>query len=426
MVLKLNLNRLGARLALAVLALAGSSLLVLVIISRFVIGTLGDHRVQATRDMLQVPVGYFPNSARLNARLASAELSESDRNLTSAKAHAQRAVNLSPNDHRFWITLSSIEEAAGDRAAAEAALEAARSLAPNYWSVHYRLGNLLVREGKLAESLDRFRIAVAANSALLPGTLDLLWRASRGDVNAVQAVVGANPKARLTLAQFLLKVSRPAEAAGVFGSIDRAGRLASSAESSAFLNALIAAGELGHAHALWSEVAAGDRQQMLMSNGGFESDGLKDFSQFDWSFARSEYARFALDTAVAHGGSRSLRIEFAGLDTTQLDNEIRQLVTVRPGARYSLECYAKTSGLETPEGPRVVVSTSASPVWIAASEPVAQGTSDWRRMAFEFLAPHSASTTSAVYISIKRKPKFSYDEPTRGTVWFDDFLLTEQ
>jgi len=33
---------------------------------------------------------------------------------------------------------------------------------------------------------------------------------------------------------------------------------------------------------------------------------------------------------------------------------------------------------------------------------------------------------SAVLISIKRKPKFSYDEPTRGTVWFDDFSLKEQ
>src|SRR6185503_14546881 len=151
-----------------------------------------------------------PNSARLNARLASAELSEGDRDLTAAKAHAQRAINLSPNDYRFRITLASIEETAGDRPAAQVSLEAARALAPNYWNVHYRLGNLLIREGKLDESLERLRIAVAANSALLPGTLDLLWRASRGDINSVQAVVGDTPKARLTLAQFLLKVSRPA------------------------------------------------------------------------------------------------------------------------------------------------------------------------------------------------------------------------
>ena len=426
-IFKLSLNTVWARLALAVVALAGSTLLVVVIVSRFVIGTLGDHRVQATRDVLQVPVSYFPNSARLNARLALAELSESDRNLASAKTHAQRAVNLSPNDHRIRITLATIEEASGDREAAEATLEVARSLAPNYWSVHYRLGNLLVRQGKLNESLEKLRIAVAANTALLPGTLDLVWRASRGDVNAVQAVVGSNPKARLALAQFLMKVSRPADAATVFGSIDRAGRLASSTESAAFLNSLIAAGESGRARALWGEMAAGDPAGTLMWNGGFESDGLKDFAQFDWMFGRTEYARFAMDTAVSHSGARSLRIEFAGLDTTKLDNEIRQLVSVRPGARYSLECYAKANGLESPEGPRVVVSTGASPVWIAASEPMAQGSSDWKRMTVDFVVPQSATAaTTAVYVSIKRVPKFSYDEPTRGTVWFDDFLLKEQ
>jgi len=427
MVLKLNLNKLRGRLALAILALAGSSLLVVIIISGFVIGTLADDRLLVTRDMLQVPVGYFPNSARLNARLAAAELSESDRDLANAKAHAQRAVNLSPYDHRIRMTLASVEEAGGDRAAAESSLEAARALAPNYWSVHYRLGNLLVREGKLAQSLDEFRIAVAANSALLPGTLDLLWRASRGDVNAVQTVAGTSPKARLTLAQSLLKVSRPADAASVFASIDRTGRLASSTESAAFLNSLIAAGELGSARDLWSEMAGGGRQSALVWNGGFESDFLKDFAQFDWSFGRSEYARFSIDAAVAHSGSRSLRIEFAGLDTTQLDNEIRQLVTLRPGARYSLECYAKASELETPEGPRVVVSNSASPTWIAASEPVARGSGDWQRLAVDFVAPQPANgATTAVFVSIKRKPKFSYDEPTRGTVWFDDFSLKEQ
>ena len=427
MTFSLKLNKLGARLAVAALSLVVSSLLIAVIITRFVIGTLGDDRVQATRNMLQIPVGYFPNSARLNARLASAELSEGDRDLTTAKAHAQRAVNLSPNDYRFRITLASIEETAGDRPAAQASLEAARALAPNYWNVHYRLGNLLIREGKLDESLERLRIAVAANSALLPGTLDLLWRASRGDINSVQAVVGDTPKARLTLAQFLLKVSRPAEAADVFAGIDRAGRLAVPSESAAFLNALIAAGEIGRARALWNELPATERQGTLVSNGGFEADSSKDFAQFDWSFGRSEYARFAMDTAVAHSGSRSLRIEFVGLDTTRLDNEIKQLIPVRPGARYSLECYAKTSGLETPEGPRVVVSGPGSPDWIAASQPVAQGTNDWQRLSVDFVGPQVGNgATSAVYVSIKRKPKFSYDEPTRGSVWFDDFLLKEQ
>lgn len=415
------------RLVLAIAVLAACSLLVVFIVSRFVIGTLADDRLPVTRDMLQVPVTYLPNSARLNGRLASVELSEGNRDLENARARAQRAINLSPYDYRFRITLASIEEAAGDRAAAEASLEAARALAPNYWNVHYRLGNLFVREGKLNQSLAEFRIAVAANEALLPGTLDLVWRASRGDVTAVQTVTGTSPRARLALAQFLLKVSRPSDAANIFGSIGRSSRLASSADSSTFLNSLIAAGELQLARDFWGELVGGDGQPSLVWNGGFESDPLKDFAQFDWSFGRSEYARFAIDSGVAHSGSRSLRIEFAGRDTTRLDNEIKELVLVRPGARYALECYAKTLGLETPEGPRIVVANGVSADWLAASDPVAPNSGDWQRLEVEFVGPPSTTgSASAVFVSIKRKPKFSYDEPTRGTVWFDDFSLKER
>ncbi|MEK6285847.1 MAG: hypothetical protein AABO57_08920 [Acidobacteriota bacterium] len=422
MVLELNLTKPAGRLALAMGAFAGGLLLLALIVSRFVIGTLADYRIAVTRDMLRVPVEYFPGSARLNARLASAELSQSDRDLGRAESHAQRAVNLSPHDYRFRLTLATIKEAGGDRAAAEESLKSASALASNYWSVHYRLGNLLVREGKLTESLDEFRIAVIINRELLAGTLDLVWRASGGDVNAVQAVSGNDPRTRLALAQFLLKVSRPAEAASIFSSIDRRDRIASSRESSAFLDTLIAAGKLETARDLLSDLAGSDRQSAPIWNGSFESDIAKDFAQFEWSLGRTEYARLAIDETVARSGSRSLRIDFAGQDTTRLDNEVKQMVLLRPGARYRLECYAKTSGFETPEGPRVVVTGSASPVWIAASEPVARGSSDWQRLTVDFVAPENAN---GAFVSVKRKPKFSYDEPTRGTVWFDDFSIRE-
>jgi len=427
MTLDVKLTNLSARFALAVIALAVCSFLAIVIVSRFVVGTLADERLLVTRDMLRVPVEYFPGSARLNARLAAAELAEGDSDLARTQSYAARAVSLSPNDYRFRLTLASAQEANGDRAAAEESLLAARALARNYWDVNYRLGNLLVREGKLDESLEELRIAVAANNELLPGTLDLLWRVSNGDAGPVRAVSGSASSTRLTLAQFLLKESRPTEAAEVFGSIDRDDRLASAKESAAFLNSLIGAGKFESARRLWSELAGRGDQPANISNGSFESDILRDFSQFDWNFGHTEYARLAIDAVTARTGSRSLRIEFMGRDTTRLDEEIKQLVPVRPGARYTLECFVKTDGLEGPEGPKVVVTDRASSNWIAASEPAAQGSHDWQRLTFEFVAPQgSPGEMSAVVVSIKRKPRFSYDEPTRGTVWFDDFSINEQ
>src|SRR6185295_10820307 len=125
LVIELNLTKPGAGVLVGLLTLAACALLALLIVSRFVIGTLADRRLQVTRAMLKIPVEYLPGSARLNARLAAAEFSEGDRDLASAKLYAERAVNLSPFDHRIWLTLASIEEATGDRRAAESALRAA-------------------------------------------------------------------------------------------------------------------------------------------------------------------------------------------------------------------------------------------------------------------------------------------------------------
>jgi hypothetical protein len=99
------------------------------------------------------------------------------------------------------------------------------------------------------------------------------------------------------------------------------------------------------------------------------------------------------------------------------------MVLARPGVRYELECYFKSEHFESPEGPRIVVTDITSTTELATSGPIPTGSNDWRRIAIDFNAPANAR---AVLITIKRLPKFSYDNPTRGTLWFDDFVLTEQ
>jgi tetratricopeptide (TPR) repeat protein len=425
MTINFKLNHRAARLALLLLALAAGVLLVTVIFSRFVIGTLASDRFLMDREWLIAGTRYLPNSPRLQARLAEAELFDADPDLARADQAAARAVELSPGDFRWRLVLASVKEAEGDRAAAEAALRDAARLAPNDRDVHYRLANVLLRQAKLAPAIDEFRVAVDKNPAALPATLDLIWQVSRGNVEAVETVAGSDPKRRLLLAQFLVRQSRIAEAATLFRGIDRATRLASM-ESAQLLNALVGANQTALAHELWAGlVSEPGTPESLIYNGGFESDIFKNFSQFDWTFGRSEAVRLSIDRAVAHGGSRSLKVEFGGRDTTALNDEIRQLVVVRPGARYRVECYIKSDRLVTPEGPRVVVTDRAG-AWLAASDAVAAGTSDWQPVSFTFAAPAVGAAASAVYVSVKRKPKYSYDDPTKGTVWLDDFLMREE
>ena len=88
-----------------------------------------------------------------------------------------------------------------------------------------------------------------------------------------------------------------------------------------------------------------------------------------------------------------------------------------------MQCLVKARAFVTPEGPQVVVTEGAGP-WAVASAAVAPGTYDWQPLSFEFTTPPRAGDL-VLYVTVKRKPRFSYDDPTRGTVWFDNFALTE-
>jgi tetratricopeptide (TPR) repeat protein len=427
MVIEIGVNTFKAKLAALTAALAVCALLALAALTNLVIGALTDERINPSKALLAEGAKYAPNSAPLQARLAEAEMAADERDLSSIEARALRAANLSPWDYNYRLLLASVKEARGDRAGAETALRAALELAPNNAAVRWQFANILLRQGKLAASLEEFNKAVSADSSYLPSTLDLVWRVSGGRLDAINSLAGDKPKTKLLLAKFLLSQSRLAEAGSVFNSIDPKARLAL-AESGSFIDALMAKEELTLARYSWvSAVSANNPAESaspsLIWNGGFESDVLKGLAQFDWAIYRNEYARPSIDSGSAHSGSRALRVEFAGRDTTRLDGEIKQLVIPRPGARYRLECFVKTDALVTPEGPRVVVTNAASQADIAASDPIASGSSDWRRIEIDFVAPQAVR---ALAIKIKRVPRFSYDDPTKGVVWFDDFILTEQ
>jgi len=112
---------------------------------------------------------------------------------------------------------------------------------------------------------------------------------------------------------------------------------------------------------------------------------------------------------------------FIGRDTTKINGEISQMVVLSPNVRYRLECFAKAANLITPEGPRLAILGPNG--IIAASEPVSAGTTDWQHLAVDFTVSPDVTATR---VAIVRIPRFSYDDPTKGTVWFDNFKLTEQ
>ena len=407
------------------LLLCACLLSVIGIIANFTVGSLTDERAVIPLEMLSAASSSYPSSARLHARVA--EASEQQGDLAQAEDHAERAIRLSPHNFNYRLLLASVQEAGGDEAAAEESLRAGLSLAPNTVEVHWQLANVLLRKGELDEAVDHFRAACALNVKLLPVTMNLIWRASGENPDAVEAITGSQPEARLKLAAFLLKHDNVDKAVTLFSQLAPQTRLHSK-EAREFLDTLIARGELKPARDLWvNTVGNANHDASLIWNGGFESDIAKDLTQFDWVMFNDQFARIRIGNGTAHTGSRSLRIEFAGRDTTRLDGEIKQLILARPNTHYTLEYYANAEKLVTTEGPRVVVRLKDSQDQIAGSEPIVAGKQGWQRVAFDIVSPAAPNEEAvALVVTIVHKPKFSYDEPTRGTLYFDDFTLTEQ
>ena len=427
MLIKLHINQLTARILMAILTLSVCTMLVMMIASNFIIGVLTDERTAPNREALALGSSIFPNSARLHARLAAALEQEND--LAGAEAHAVSAARLSPYNFNFKLLLASVNESSGKLEAAEQSLKAALALAPNQAEAHWQMANLWLREKHIDAAIDEFRAAAAINKQLLPVSLNLVWRASGEDARAIKAVASGDARAQIALAMFLLKQSRAEEATVIFNAVDRKSRSASS-DGKIFLNALIAAGQLELARAAWiATVSDSSADDLLVWNGGFELPATKELAQFDWEIRHSDFAKFKITTGAAHSGTHALRIDFTGRDTTYLDGEVRQLLAVRSGARYKLEAYAKADKLITTEGLRLAITNGASAAkdeWLVTSTPIIADQDGWQHLELEFTAPQTPTgRAQALYATFCRKPKFSYDEPTRGTIWLDDFRLTE-
>ncbi len=430
-----KLDSLIARIALLVVLLLVCGASGKVVYKHFMIRVVDDNRLTLNRETLTAALALQPNSSRINYRLARAEIAEGlnqEQFPRSAQAHAESAVNLSLWDYRLWRLLATVQEQNGDNDSAEKSLRVAVKLAPNHQYVNWELANFLLRRGKLNESLEPFRKATKRNDELLPLAFDLLWQLSGNDVDILKTMVSNNPAAQLSLVQFFLDQRLIPESQSIFRSIDRETRLKSS-KSSSFINSLIVTGQPEAARTLWMDLIAtsgnpetesstkNDEKGNLIWNGSFESNPVPNYDQFDWTVTPSDYARFRFDPRVAREGSRSLKLAFTGRNTTTLKGEIKQLILLQPGVRYHLECYAKAGELITTEGPCIALIGQNGV--IAASEPVVADRNDWQLLTIDFVAPDDSS---AKFVAIVRIPKFSYDEPTRGSIWFDDFSLTQQ
>ncbi|MEK7830426.1 MAG: tetratricopeptide repeat protein [Acidobacteriota bacterium] len=413
-------------LCVAMCAVAG---LIGLALTQFITSVMADPKVRTEPVQLRAAADYFPNSAGVQARMAAyiveAGVDESlghESESALAIRYAERAVNLSPWNYEHRMVLAAAREWKDDPARAEAELRQALALAPHHVEVNWRLANLLVRQGKFQESLDKFKTAVAADPRRLSATLNLLWQASDGNIEFTGSVAASDPKAQLSLAKFLTEQGKVEEALSILSRLDKQS-LIDLPESGKLLDAMLAAGQVKPAAQFWKTLFQSTPEQKteLIRNGSFETPVKEGFTQFDWNLRQGKYAQLGI-SSQARTGQRSLKIIYNGLDTTRLDGEIRQLVPVEAGARYRLICYVRASRLVTPSAPQLVVASADAKTTLGAAA-IPTGSYDWQQWKLDFAAP---AETRAVVVTIRQTPKFSFVDATEGTVWMDDFVLIRQ
>lgn len=423
--IEFSLGRPIARIGFAVAAFLICGLLLVLATTHFVVSVYAFPRTTLTRDEVSAAASYFPNAPDLQAILAEVEMAEATDHGASADraiGAAIRAINLSPKRYDFYLLLSVAKELRGDRAGAEASMRDALSHAPNRAELQWRLANLLLRNGKLEESLPLYARTMSSRPALLGQTMNLLWAISGERLDVLKKGVGETPKARMELAFFVLKKGKVNEAIEVFRSIAPESRRTLD-ETQPFITGLIMTGQLEQAKKVWAELAADNPEETkpVVFNGSFERDGVPLLNHFDWTVASNQWIRTGIDPTTAHSGKRSLLIDFLGVDTTRIDREIKQQIVLSPGQRYRLECFVKSESFESPEGPRLVITNIEGSTVYGQSDPFPGGSYDWKRIEAEFEVPHGMPTA---LIMVKRTPQFKFDKPSTGRIWLDDFAVT--
>ena len=427
MIIRVSLQSVTARALMILVGLGAIALLVRMTVTEFSVGILSDNRLELSESFLATAVLSVPNSGRLLYASALAESSSPTGNLEQARENVVRAIELSPHNYNYSLLLARICEAQKNKICAEEAFRESLKLAPHYSETHWNLANFLIRVGKPESAVEHLAAAANLDPTLIAPSIDLVWTTSNKNIDALHAVTNDNPRSHLPLALFFARQKLFPEAAETFAKVDREAAF-SATDTPVFFDTLIKNGYPVLAQKLWLQLAAPEEQNELSSNiwnGDFESRTLTAFPQFDWQIKRSDYARIQISQLVGHSGSHSLQFEFTGRDTTVLNREVTHLFAARSGVNYRLDFFVKTENFTTPEGPRVIVFDEAGNR-LGASDPIFAN-KDWKLMSFNFTAPkkNTGGDGIGLFISFERKPRLSYDEPTKGRVWFDDFVLSE-
>jgi tetratricopeptide (TPR) repeat protein len=331
----------------------------------------------------------------------------------------ETALALSPHNYLLWLEFGKALSRSGDLDRAETAFREAQKLAPNYSSVSWALGNLLVRKGNESDGFEQISRAVDGDPSLAAPAAAFAYQYFDGDLTRVRGLIGNSPEAIPALATLLAKNKRYEDAVEIWKtlpvrsdseSVQNAGRT--------LVNELVSAKKFNLAmqvvNSLDPAVSIAPEQ---IHDGGFE-EGIKleNADPFEWRFSAGSQPQPLQSTSQPHGGGKSLVLRFNSGDGNGL-RQMSQTVTVKPNSKYIFRGFYRAADLKA----------SSDLVWqvIGASGqiaevPLGRVATDWSEFKGAFTVP---SDSEGVEIRLVVKNCGSAICPISGSVFLDDVEL---
>lgn len=379
---------------------------------------------ESSFDVARRAVAMAPNDPLTHWRIA--QLAEEDfrlDQLAEAIAEYEKAVSLSPYDYRYWTSLGTAYERAGETSKAEHALKRAVELAPSYAYPHWFLGNLYLRNARYDEAFAELRRASEADSELLPQLFSLIWEVYKDDPEALKNAVGQTPVARATFAEYLLTRQRFEEGLRIWDGLTSEEKKTNKYTAEQMIKTLRNNLKFHDALRVWNDIAIEKYRAEIarIFDGSFE-EPVSSENLFGWQVKSAHQMQIGVDPNKSHGGARSLKLVFqvrANVETVG----VSQLVPVSPETEYDFECFVSTNKLETGSAPQVVILEAGTEALLASSAMAPGGTNDWTRINLPF---KSGEKTEAVIVRIVRVSCSNEETPVCpifGSVWYDDFSI---
>lgn len=392
----------------------------------YIANTLAEYfnPVEGSLDIAHTAASMAPDDPLPHWRIGQT----SQRNLpldqqAQAVAEYEKAVSLSPYDYRYWTSLGTAHEQAGDPAKAEEALRRAVALAPSYAYPHWYLGNNLLRNARYDEAFAELRRASTADPEFEPQLFNLVWAVYSDDLEAAKKAVGPNTAVQANFALYLVNRKLYDDGLRLWNTMSTDERMSAKNTGAEMIKVLMSDYRFHQATEVWNGFSEEKyrTQPGVVFDGSFEA--LVQYGPntvFGWQITNSPQIQIGIDPNRNHSGSRSLRLEFQA--RTDLNGTIiSQLVPVEPNTTYDFECYTSTDKLETGSGPQIQIIDAMSNGELVASSTVPGGTSHWKPVTLSFKTGEKTEAVLLKIIRVSCSTKEAPVCPIFGSVWYDDF-----